>query len=75
MNAKIKVLGKEIDRGFFGGKKHKVIVDIAGRVGGQPHVITVPIEQYYQFQEGKEYNITMYQYPDGLWYFQPLFSL
>lgn len=70
-STKIKVVGKEISKGFFGGKKYIVIVTVAGNASPLPVAVKVPIEQYYYFQEGSEYNITMYQHSDGLWYFQP----
>jgi len=70
-STRIKVIGKETSRGFFGGKKYTVIITVIGNKSPLPVAVPVPIEQYYHFQEGLEYNITMYQHSDGLWYFQP----
>lgn len=72
-STKIKVVGKETSKGFFGGNKYKVIVTVEGKTDPYPVVVKVPAEQYYFFEEGKEYNVTMYKHSDGWWYFRPEF--
>lgn len=71
--AKIKIVGKETSKGFFGGKTYTIIVTVEGKTDPLPVAVNVPIGQYYSLVEGKEYNITMYQHSDGRWHFKSEF--
>lgn len=66
----IKVLGKDVSTGFFGGKTYTVVVQNETLNHGNAVAVEVPIEQYFQLNEGKSYNITMYSSDGQTWYFR-----
>ena len=67
---KVKILDKSKKSGWFGNRYEIVVQLEEGATHQEMKTMALPcnIDNYYNMEVGKEYNIMVYQHANGLWY-------